>query len=86
LHKSHVNLIHIRTLFTIHFDRNKIPIQDLSDFFILKRFLLHHMAPMASGVANGKKYQLVLVASFDKGLISPRVPVHRVGGVLKEVR
>jgi hypothetical protein len=44
------------------------------------------VAPVTGGIANGKEDGLVLAASFFKRLVSPRIPVHRIVGVLEEVR
>jgi len=40
---------------------------------------------MAGGITNGKKDGLVLCPSLLKGFLTPRVPVHRIIGVLEEV-
>ena len=52
LHERHVNLVHIRTLLAIHFDAHKMFTQKRADLFVLERFTLHHMAPMAGRVAD----------------------------------
>jgi hypothetical protein len=40
---------------------------------------------MAGGIADGEKDGLVFARGFLKGFLAPRVPVHRVVGVLKKV-
>lgn len=52
LNISHINFVHIRPFFTIHFNWNKFVIEDLRDLFTLKRFSFHHMAPVTGGIAN----------------------------------
>lgn len=56
LNCGHIHLIHIRALLAIHFDADKMLVHDFSHRIIFKRFVLHHMAPVASGVANTYQY------------------------------
>jgi hypothetical protein len=44
------------------------------------------MAPVAGGVADAEKDRLIFLPGLLKGLLSPRVPVNRVVGVLQEIR
>jgi hypothetical protein len=41
---------------------------------------------MAGTIANTEKNRLILGLGLGKSLVSPRVPVHRVVGVLEEIR
>ncbi len=85
LHKGHVDTVDVGPLLAIHFDGHVIAIKDLRDGIVLKRFVLHHMAPVARGVADGKKNRLVFGARLLEGLRPPRIPVHRIGGVLEQI-
>ena len=53
---------------------------------ILEGFVSHHMAPMASGIANGEEDRLVLPPRLFKRSLTPSEPVHRVLGVLQKIR
>lgn len=55
LHKGHVDFVNIWPLLTIHFDAHKVLAHNLPDFLVLEGLLLHHMAPVAGGVANCKQ-------------------------------
>ena len=44
------------------------------------------MAPVTGGVAYAEKHGLVLAARFLKRRLAPRQPVHRVPGVLPQIR
>jgi hypothetical protein len=61
-------------------------IKKSSNLSIFKRFMGHDMAPMASGIPDGKKNRLIFLFSFLESLISPRIPVYRILCVLKEIR
>ena len=52
---------------------------------VLERLVLHDVAPVAGGVPDREEDRLVLVPRLGERLFAPRVPVHRVVGVLQEV-
>ena len=43
------------------------------------------MAPVAGGIADRKKNRLVLARRRFKRFIAPRIPIHRVVGVLQKI-
>src|SRR5207253_9725493 len=51
-----------------------------------KRFALHHVAPVAGVVADGKEDRLLVATGLFECLLAPRVPVHGVVSVKKQVR
>ena len=51
--------------------------------FISVQFI--YMAPVAGGIADTKEDRLVFSLGFLKSLITPRIPIYRVMGVLQEV-
>jgi hypothetical protein len=53
---------------------------------ILERFVSHHMAPVASGIADREKDRLVLPPRPFKRSLTPSEPMHRVLGVLQKIR
>ena len=52
----------------------------------LERLVRHDVAPVARAVADRDEERLVLGPRALERLVAPRVPVHRVVGVLEEVR
>ena len=85
LHEGHVNLVHVRALLAVHLDAHKILVEKLRQLLALKRFALHHMAPMARRVADAQEDGLVLAPRLLEGLLAPREPVHRIVRVLEQV-
>ena len=83
---GHIYPIDVGPLFAIHFHRHERAVDDFGDGFALERFALHHVAPVAGGIADGKKDRLVFAASFIESFVAPGVPVDGIVGVLLEVR
>ena len=52
LDKGHVNLVHIRPLFAVHLDADKVLVQIGAEGGVFEALALHHMAPVAGGVAD----------------------------------
>ena len=86
LNERHINLVHVRALFAVHFDADKMFVQELRRRFVLKRLALHDVAPMAGGVADAEENGFVLVARFGEGRLTPGKPIHRIVRVLEQVR
>ena len=55
-------------LLPVHFNGDKIFVEQLGDFGVLKALPGHHMAPVAGAVADAEKDRLVLLLGFLKGL------------------
>ena len=85
LHGVHVDLVEVGTLLAIDFDRNKVFVHQLRNLFVLERLALHHVAPMACRIADREEDGLVLGARPRERLVAPRVPIHRIVGVLAQV-
>ena len=85
LHESHVNLVHVRPLLAIHLDADEVQVQERRDFFILERFALHDVAPVASRIADAEKDGPVFHPRLFKRLITPGEPIHGIVRVLKQV-
>ena len=80
-----VDLVEVGAFFAIHLDVDEMLVHHGGDRFILERFMRHHMTPVAGGIADGKQDGFVLLACDLQGLGIPRMPVHRVVGVLQQV-
>ena len=52
LHRVHVDLVEIRALLAIDLDTDEKIVHQGSDLFVLERLVLHHVAPVAGGVAD----------------------------------
>ena len=55
------------------------------DFLVFEGFVLHDVAPMAGGVADGEEDEFVFLFREGECLIAPWQPVYGVVGVLEEV-
>ena len=86
LHGLHVDGVHVGPLLAVDLDGHELLVEDARDLRVLERLLLHHVAPVAGGVADAEEHRPPQRARFGKGLVAPRPPVHRVVGVLQEVR
>src|SRR3954470_23826122 len=45
----------------------------------------HHVAPVTGGIADGEKNRFVLPTRLCERFLAPRIPVHRIVGVLEKV-
>src|SRR4051812_5973091 len=86
LHRIHVNLIEVRPLLPIDFDWDKVLIEHPRDRFAFEALVLHHMAPMTSRIPDRKKDRPILAPRPSDRVLAPRIPVHRIVPVLKEIR
>ncbi len=82
----HVDGVEIGTLLAVHLDRDEPAGQVRGRRLVLEALVSHDVAPMARRVADGEEDALVLFPGQAKGLVAPRVPRHRVVGVLAEIR
>ena len=81
LERVHVELVHMRQLFTVDFDGHKVVVEYFRHGRIRKRFARHDMAPVARGVADRHQHRHVSGAGLFEGLRAPHVPVHWLVGV-----
>ncbi len=86
LHGLHVDLVHVGPLLAIHLDVDEEPVHERGDLVVLERLALHDVTPVAGRVAHREQHRPVLARGPLEGLRAPRVPVHRVVGVLEQVR
>jgi hypothetical protein len=85
LHGSHVYLVHIGPFFSINFYIDEQAVHHLGHCLVLKALALHDVTPMAGAVADADEQQSVRVAGQLQRLITPRVPLHRVVGMLQQI-
>ena len=79
-------LVEVRPLFPVHLDGDEIGVDEPGRFLVGEGFPLHDVAPVARRIADGEEDRLVLPGSVPERLLTPRVPVHRIFGMLEEVR
>ncbi len=81
----HVDLVDVGSLLAVDLDRHEGTIHERSDLGVLERLVLHHVAPVAGGVADRKEDRLVLPSCRLECLFTPWVPVDGVVGMLEQV-
>ena len=81
----HVNSVDVRTLLAVDLDRDEVLVHQRRGRLVLERLVLHHMAPVTGGVSDREEDRFVLVARAGERLLAPRVPIHRIVGVLEEI-
>ncbi len=86
LGRRHIHLINIGPLFPIHLDRDKPLVEQCGNLRIFKGFTGHDMAPVTGGIADGEKNRFILLFGPGKGFFTPGIPIHRVIGVLQQIR
>ena len=84
-HRLHVDRVEVGPLLAVDLDADEVLVHRRRDRVVLERLVLHHVAPVAGGVADREQDRLVLVAGARQRLVAPRVPVDGVAGVLEQV-
>ena len=82
----HVQRVDVRPFLAIDLDADEALVHQLGGLRHRERLALHHVAPVAGGVADREEDRLPLLTCAGEGLVAPRVPVDRVLRVLQEVR
>ena len=85
LARRHVDVVEIGSLLAVDLDRNHVLVDDRGDPRILEALPLHHVAPVAGGVADRDENRHVASSCLGERLVAPRPPAHRVAGVLEEI-
>jgi hypothetical protein len=84
--RIHVQRVDVGPLLAVDLDADEPLVHHSRRLLVLERLVLHHVAPVARGVADREQDRLVLGSGALQRLLAPRVPVHRVVGVLQQVR
>src|SRR6267143_1014002 len=82
----HVYLVDVGPLLPVNLDRDELLVEDSGGRFVFEAFFILYMTPMTSGVPNAQKDGPILTFCLRERFFSPRIPLHRVPGVLQEVR
>ena len=86
LYGRHVHRVDVWPFLAVHLDVDEPPVHQRGDCRVFERLVRHHVAPVARAVADREQHRPILCARPGKGLLTPRIPVHGVAGVLLEVR
>ncbi len=81
----HVERIDIGPLLAVDLYVHEQVVHERCGVLLLKALVRHHMAPVASRVADGKQHRLVEPLRLLEGLLAPGPPMHGVVLVLLEV-
>ncbi len=82
---AHVDRVDVGPLLAVHLDGDEVLVQEPRDLQVLEGLLLHHVAPVAGGVAHREEDRAAGAPGLVEGLVAPGAPVHRVVRVLAEV-
>ena len=86
LGRLHVDRIDVGSLLAVDLDADEPSVHLGRDVGVLERFVRHHVAPVAGRVADRQQDRHVALAGRGERLVTPRVPVDRVVGVLAQIR
>ena len=84
-HERHVDLVHFRAFLAVHLHRHEPLVHLAGDGLVLEGLVRHHMAPMATGVADREEHRDLAFPRLGEGLRAPALPVDRVVAVLPQV-
>ena len=84
--RVHVERVDVGPLLAVDLDAHEALVHERRGLVVLEGLVRHDVAPVAGGVADREEHRLVLGARLREGVLAPGVPVHRVVGVLQEVR
>ena len=81
----HVDRVDVGALLAVDLDADEVLVHQRRDLGVLEGLALHHVAPVAGGVADRDEDRLGLAARAPERLLAPRIPVDRVLRVLEQV-
>jgi hypothetical protein len=82
----HVDGIDVGPLFAVDLDVHESLVHEARGLRVFERFVSHDVAPVTRRVADAQQYRLVFLLCFLERCRSPWKPVHRIVGVLQEIR
>ena len=85
LHRIHVDFIEIGPLLAIDFDIDEEIVHEGGDLFVFERLTFHHVTPVTGGITDAQEDWSVFAFGFAESLVTPRVPIHWIVGVLKQI-
>jgi len=85
LGRGDVDLVEGRVLLAVDLDGDEMGVEDRRHRLVVEALLLHHMAPVAGGVADREEDRAVEGCRLGQRIRPPGAPVDRVVGVLDQV-
>src|SRR6266704_839166 len=85
LHGLHIDIVNVRAFLAVNLDRDEMLVHQVGDLLVLKGLALHHVAPVAGGVADAEQDGFVFTLRLFQRLLAPRVRIYRVVRVLQQV-
>ena len=85
LNRLHVDLVNVGPLFAIHLDVHEELVHQRRDRRIFEGLALHHVTPVAGGIAHREEDRPLLCLRARQRLGSPGIPFDRVLRVLQKV-
>ena len=86
LHCRHIDAIQVGPLFPVHFDVDKVFVHNLGGVGVLKGLPFHHVAPVTGRISYAEEDRFVLGMGAFQRLGAPGIPIHRVIGMLEQIR
>jgi hypothetical protein len=83
--RGDVDLVKVGALFAVELDGNEMGVEDLRHRLVVEAFLLHHMAPVACGIADREEYGEVQRRRLGQRLGAEGAPIDRVVGMLDQI-
>src|SRR6185437_12336496 len=83
---GHVDLIEIRSFFPVYLNTDKPSVHEFCNGLVFKGLPFHHMAPVASGIADREQDGAIFFIGKLQGFRSPGIPVYGVVGMLQQIR
>ena len=84
--RIHVDRVEVGALLAIDLDADEALVHHAGRRRVLERLALHDMAPVARRIADRQEDRAALVARARECLVTPRIPVDGVRGVLQQIR
>ena len=85
LNRLHVDGIDVRALFAIDLHRDEPLVQHAGDVLGLERLLLHHVTPVAGGVADAEEDGPIEGVRLRERLVPPWAPIDGIVRVLQKI-
>ena len=82
----HVDRVEVGPLLAVDLDAHEAGVHRGGHLVVLERLVGHHVAPVAGGVADRQQDRHVARRGLGQRLGRPLLPVHRVVGVLAQIR
>lgn len=66
----HVGGVHVGPFLPVHLHRDEVGVEEAGHLLVLEALPVHHVAPVAAGVAHGEEDGLVLGLGLAEGLLA----------------